>query len=94
MSHDSHHGHTKENKTIISFKSSFWLILIIVGLFVAALNFIQAESGKEEGEKAKTEEHHGAEGKEAVEASKEAEKKAETPAAKEATTDTAHKAEH
>ena len=45
MSHD--HGHSKENKTIISFKNSFWLVVIIVGLFIAALNFIKAESGDE-----------------------------------------------
>lgn len=48
MSHDTGHGHSKENKTIISFKNSFWLVVIIVGLFIAALNFIQAESGGEE----------------------------------------------
>ena len=51
MSHDTNHGHSTENKTIISFKNSFWLVIIIVGLFIAALNFIQAESGNEEGEK-------------------------------------------
>ena len=50
MSHDTGHGHSKENVTIISFKNSFWLVVIIVGLFVAALNFIQAESKGEEGE--------------------------------------------
>ncbi|MES2702073.1 MAG: hypothetical protein V4649_05510 [Bacteroidota bacterium] len=47
MSHDTHHSHSKENKTVISFKNSFWLVVIIVGLFVAALNFIQAQSGTE-----------------------------------------------
>ena len=51
MSHDTHQEHSKENKTIISFKSSFWLVVIIVGLFVAALNFIKAESGGEGEEK-------------------------------------------
>ena len=50
MSHDSNHGHSTENKTIISFKNSFWLVVIIVGLFVAALNFVQAEKGGKEGE--------------------------------------------
>jgi len=50
MSHDTGHGHSKENVTIISFKNSFWLVVIIVGLFVAALNFVQAESHGEEGE--------------------------------------------
>ena len=55
MSHDTHHAHSTENKAIISFKNSFWLVIILVGLFVAALNFIQVESaGSEEG--------HGAHG--------------------------------
>ncbi len=49
MSDSTNHGNSKENKTIISFKNSFWLVIIVVGLFVAALNFIQAESGGEEG---------------------------------------------
>jgi hypothetical protein len=56
MSHDSHHDEEKEKKvSIVSFKNSFWLVIIIVGLFVAALNFIKAESGNEEGSKEKTE---------------------------------------
>jgi hypothetical protein len=50
MSHDTHQHHPKENKTIISFKNSFWLVVIIVGLFVASLSFIKVESeGGEEG---------------------------------------------
>jgi len=53
MSHDTHHAHGKENKTIISFRNSFWLVVILVGLFIAALNFIQAESAPE------AEEHGG-----------------------------------
>ena len=48
MSHDTNHENSKENKTIISFKNSFWLVIIIVGLFIAALNFIKAESGPDE----------------------------------------------
>lgn len=55
MSHDTHHSHSTENKAIISFKNSFWLVIILVGLFVAALNFVQVESaGSEDG--------HGAHG--------------------------------
>lgn len=53
MSHDTHHGHSTENKSIISFKNSFWLVAILVGLFIAALNFVQVES------KPEAEEHHG-----------------------------------
>ena len=48
MSHDTNHGHSKEKQSIISFKNSFWLVIIIVGLFVAALNFVKAESGNDE----------------------------------------------
>jgi len=61
MSHDTHDSHdahdvAKEKKvSIVSFKSSFWLVIIIVGLFIAALNFIKAESGGEEGGKDKVE---------------------------------------
>lgn len=47
MSHDTHHGHSTENQTIISFKNSFWLVLIIALLFIGALNFVQSESGAE-----------------------------------------------
>ena len=51
MSHDTNHGNSTENKTIISFKNSFWLVIIIVGLFIAAVNFVKVESaGGEEGE--------------------------------------------
>jgi len=55
MSHESHHGQPAENKSIVSFKNSFWLVIILVGLFIAAINFVQVESaGSGEG-------HHGAE---------------------------------
>lgn len=82
MSNETH-GNTGENKTIISFKNSFWLVVILVGLFIAALNFVQAESaGEGEG--------HG-EGKEKTEmksekehAAESAEKKAEEPKHEEA----------
>lgn len=102
MSHDTHSGHSKENKTIISFKNSFWLIIILVGVFVAALNFMQAEGGGEEGKEghgeATHEMHSGAahegkehEGKEDAAAEADKSKKSETPPT---VADTAHKAEH
>ncbi len=53
MSNDTNQGQPAENKTIISFKNSFWLVVIIVGLFIAALNFVKAESGGEEEGKGK-----------------------------------------
>ena len=49
MSHDTHSAESAENKSIVSFKNSFWLVIILVFLFVAALNFVQAESHGEEG---------------------------------------------
>jgi hypothetical protein len=90
MSHDTHSGHSKENKTIISFKNSFWLIIILVGLFIAALNFVQSESGGEGHEGAKSEEAHEMNGGEHAEKATE---KAEAPKHEEApaVADTAHK---
>lgn len=62
--HGHHHGHTHNTpspeeiskQTRISFKNAFWLIIIIVGLFIAALNFIQAEKGGETEDHAPTRE--------------------------------------
>lgn len=69
MSHDTHHKGPKEKQSIISFKNSFWLVVIIVGLFIAALNFVQAESGGEEhGATATEAQHEGTNAKEAHEA--------------------------
>ena len=79
MSHDTHSAHSQENNTIISFKNSFWLVVIIVGLFVAALNFIQAESGGEEVKGEKTEQAEMKGGHEA--AGEKMEQKAEEPKA-------------
>jgi uncharacterized iron-regulated membrane protein len=62
MSHDTHHGHTAENKAKISFGNGFWLVIILVGLFIAALNFIQVESageGHEGGHGEATHQAHG-----------------------------------
>jgi len=87
MSHDTHEQH-KENKTIISFKNSFWLVIIILGLFIAALNFIKAESSDEGEGKEKTEAkvENGQSGEKT-------EQKAEAPKPAEATpADTAAKA--
>ncbi len=63
MSHDAQHGHATENKAVISFGNSFWLVIILVGLFIAAINFVQVESageGHEGGHGEATHEmHHG-----------------------------------
>ncbi len=82
MAHETHNEtNPAREKTKVSFQSSFWLIIILVGLFIAALNFIPAMSEKEgNGEKKETtEEVKGAtpaaetEKKEATEAPKKAE---------------------
>ena len=59
MSHDTHqhHGHTQEGKPKTAFSASFWLVIIIAGLFIAALNFIQAESSHEGNESEERAEH-------------------------------------
>jgi hypothetical protein len=48
MSHDPHGP--QEVKPVISFKNAFWLVVILVGLFIGAIAFIQSESKSEEGE--------------------------------------------
>jgi hypothetical protein len=43
--HDAaHHQHNEANKSKTSFTASFWLVIILVGLFIAALNFIEVMS--------------------------------------------------
>ncbi len=83
MAHETHNDtSTERSKSQVSFTSSFWLIVILVGLFIAALNFISVmghgEEGKE-GKEGKTEEMHGAKHEEAEhkEAKEEAKPEAE-----------------
>jgi len=47
MSHETHQSTDK--KQVTSVKSSFWFVLIIAGLFIAAVNFISAMSHTDEG---------------------------------------------
>ncbi len=44
MANNTQHNNSKENPTVVPFKSSFYLVLILVGLFLGAINFIQVES--------------------------------------------------
>ena len=40
--HDTtHHPHNESLRTKTSFTASFWLVIILIGLFIAALNFIE-----------------------------------------------------
>lgn len=49
MSHETHHHHPVADKPTTSFKSAFWFVIILAGLFIAAVNFISAMSHDSEG---------------------------------------------
>lgn len=55
MSHDTHdtHGHhhhfPENDKPVIAFKSAFYFVLIIAGLFVAAMGFVKSMGHDESG---------------------------------------------
>ena len=54
MANNTQHTDVSENPSAI--KSAFWLVIILVGLYIGALNFITAmSSNKEEGKEATTE---------------------------------------
>lgn len=55
MGHDTHHSTPAETRPTASFRSSFWLVVILAGLFVAAVNFISVMGHDEEGGHATTE---------------------------------------
>ena len=56
MAHETHsETNPAREKSKVSFVSSFWLVVILVGLFIGALNFIPAMSEKEEGKVEKKE---------------------------------------
>jgi len=42
--HDSHHTGNESNKTQTSSRASFWFVVILVGLFIAAVNFVTVMS--------------------------------------------------
>jgi len=47
MSHETHH-HTTDNTPKTSYNSAFWFVLILAGLFIAAVNFVNV-MGHDEG---------------------------------------------
>jgi hypothetical protein len=55
MAHDIHHDTDQPaseiRKSTISYRSAFWFTIILAGLFIAAVNFvnIMGKSGEEEG---------------------------------------------
>ncbi len=51
---DIHHENPRQadrGKSKTSFQSSFWFVIILVGLFIAAINFVHVMGKSEEGEK-------------------------------------------
>jgi hypothetical protein len=62
MSHETHHS--TGNPTTTPFKSSFWFVVILVGLFIGAVNFVNVMGHDDEG--------HGDAGHGATHAPKEA----------------------
>jgi len=102
MSHDTHHHSEHEGgapKSKISFNSSFWVVVILVGLFIAGVNFVNVESKGPEGESA---EAHNTEMVKEAATNDAAQEKAEQPEKAAADSaakaipaaDTAHKAQH
>ena len=66
MAHDTHNHGAEERPSVVPFKSAFWLVLILVGLYIASLNFIEVESKGDEGEKGEKTEMKAPEAKEAA----------------------------
>lgn len=105
MSHDTHHHsaheeHGTEPKSKISFNSSFWVVIILVALFIAAINFVNVMGNSEETE-GKKDTHSTEMVKEsaandaAVEKAEQPEKMAADSAAQAIpAADTAHKGQH
>ena len=56
MSHDTHNHHdTQNDKPVIAFKSAFYFVIMIAGLFIATIGFVKSMSHDEGGHDA-----HGA----------------------------------
>lgn len=52
MSHEAHHDthhHVEDPKPTTSFRASFWFVIILAGLFIAAVNFVSVMSHDEGG---------------------------------------------
>ena len=43
MAHETHH-HSSDNQPRTAISSSFWFVLILAGLFIAAVNFVRSSS--------------------------------------------------
>jgi hypothetical protein len=68
MSHDTHeHHHESHNdKPVLEFKSAFYFVIILAGLFIAAIGFVKSMSHDEGGHDAHGAQHtettHGHDG--------------------------------
>jgi hypothetical protein len=51
MSHDNHNHHheTHNDKPTVEFKSAFYFVIILAGLFLASISFVQSMSHDEAG---------------------------------------------
>lgn len=47
--HDTNHASSEMKKSATSYRSAFWFVIILVGLFIAAVNFVNV-MGHDEGE--------------------------------------------
>jgi hypothetical protein len=49
MAHDTHHDtqESQSQKTTTSFRGAFWFVIILAGLFIAAINFVTVMSHDE-----------------------------------------------
>lgn len=47
--HDAHHHAPVDTKPTTSFTASFWFVIILAGLFIAAVNFVGVMSHDSEG---------------------------------------------
>lgn len=45
---DTHTAHSGDQKSKTAFVSSFWFVIILVGLFIAAVNFVRIMSSNDE----------------------------------------------
>lgn len=62
MSHDTHNQPSEIKSSTTSFRSAIWFVILIAGLFIAAVNFVNVMGHSEEGHSGHeaTEQAHGA----------------------------------
>lgn len=70
MSHDNHghHHDTHNDKPTVEFKSAFYFVIILAGLFLASISFVKSMSHDEGGHGAHGAQHSEAAGHEAHDA--------------------------